>query len=304
MTAEHQGSQSRRHRFQRHRYGKPSFVLQDRDSDIIRLVADHRIISSEEVQWLIPGSRQSILRRLQKLYHGGFLDRPRYQKLEPNRKMVYALGQRGAALLAQASGAGASATRDLGEQNRQLKIGFLEHSLMVSRFRTALEVACRNRGDVVIESWRQDDELRDRVAVEHADRVERIPVCPDAMFILRLVNEPEGRNRIHVFLEADRSTMPLKRFLTKMRGYWHYRQTGRQSERFGINNFLVLTVAPSVERAENLCQVTYDIEGSKLDRLRMFLFGTEGNYRSDEPSQVLEPIWQTPGDPDQHSLLE
>lgn len=301
---ENQPTGNRLPRFQRHRFRKPALVLQERDREIIRLVADHCVISSEEIQALMPGSGQSILRRLQKLYHTGFLDRPKHQTLQPNRKMIYALGQRGAHLLAGATGDAGLERRDWSERNRLLKVGFLEHALMISRFRTVLELAGRERNDIRIESWRQGDEIRDHVMVENGDRVERIPVCPDAFFVLHLANEPDGRNRVHVFLEADRSTMSLKRFLTKMSGYWHYWQSGQQADRFGVCNFLVLTVAPSVQRASNLCQVTRQVDASKHPALRMFLFGPEGNCTLAEPSRILESVWETPADPAHHSLLE
>lgn len=304
MNVGTQPTRNRLPRFQRHRFRKPTLVLQERDRDIIRLVADYRVISSEEIQALILGSDQSILRRLQKLYHGGFLDRPKHQTLQPNRKMVYALGHHGAHLLAGATGDAGLERRDWSERNRQLKVGFLEHALMISRFRTVLSLAIRNRNDVRIESWRQGDELRDHVVVNNGDLVERIPVCPDAFFVLHLTSEPDGRNRVHVFLEADRSTMSLKRFVTKMRGYWHYRLSGRQTNRFGICNFLVLTVAPSIQRASNLCHVARQVDASNHPALRMFLFGPQGNYSLAEPSRILESVWNTPADPDQYSVLE
>jgi len=304
VNVEGQLTRNRLPRFQRHRFRKPALVLQERDRAIIRVVADYRVISSEEIQALMSGSGQSILRRLQKLYHGGFLDRPKHQTLQPNRKIVYALGHRGAHLLAGATGDAGLERRDWSERNRQLKIGFLEHALMISRFRTVLELARRDRDDVRIESWRQGDEVRDHVTVDNGDRVERIPVCPDAFFTLHLTSEPDGRNRVHVFLEADRSTMTLKRFLTKMRGYWHYWQSGRQTDRFGVRNFLVLSVAPSIQRASNLCQITRQVDASNHPALRMFLFGPERNYTLAEPSRILESVWNTPADSDQHSLLE
>jgi hypothetical protein len=289
-------------RFKRHRFRKPTFVLQERDREIIRLVADYRVITSEEIQALIDGSHQAILRRLQKLYHGGYLDRPRHQLLRGNSKMVYALGQRGAPLINQESD-GPAITVDWAEKNRQIGLRYLEHGLMVTRFRTALTLAARLRGDVVIEKWRQDQELRDAVVVEHADHRERIPVCPDAYFALRLTNEPQGSSRIHVFLEADRSTMTLKRMLTKLRGYWHYWRVGLAEKRFGIRNFLVLTVTLTPERATNVRAITRQVDGQNRG-LRMFLFGSADQYNLTEPLTVLNPIWTTSGDEGLHSLLE
>jgi predicted transcriptional regulator len=289
-------------RFRRHRFTKPPLVLQDRDREIVRLVADYRVVSSEEIQALIEGSDQTILRRLQKLYHAGFLDRPRRQIGRGNSKLVYALGQRGAKLMAEQIGG--SPNRDWSEENRQLTAQFLEHALMVSRFRAVITLACRQRADVELADWRQGRELWDEAVVEHADWRERIPVCPDAYFAVRLVNEPEGGNRIHLFLEADRSTMTVKRFVSKMRGYWHYWRSEQPRERFGFRNFVVLTITRSHARASNLCQATGGVDAPQHRGLRMFLFGAAGTDWLEHPGNVLEPIWKTAVDASRHSLLE
>jgi DNA-binding PadR family transcriptional regulator len=278
-------------------------VLQERDREIVRLVADYRFITSEEIQALIPGSDQTILRRLQKLYHAGYLDRPRSQQQRGNAKMIYALGQEGAHLLAKLRG-NEYPKGDWSEKNRQVRVQYLEHSIMVSRFRATLTLAARLNGQVALESWHQGQELQDEVRVEHPDWTERIPVCPDAFFVLRLTAEREGCNRVHVLLEADRGTMTLKRVLTKLRGYWHYWRSGKQEERFEMKNFLVLTVSRTTERSENLSAATQELDAPKHRGLRMFLFGSEQNYSLTNAGRILDPVWRTSGDGDLHSLLE
>lgn len=289
-------------RFVRHRHRKPAFVLQERDRELVRLVSQHRVISSDDLQLLIAGSNQTILRRLQKLFHNGYLDRPRSQRLRGNAPMVYALGQKGAELVALE--AGAKAAGDWSEKNRLIGAAFLEHALMISRFQAALRFSLRETGNASLDRWYADGAIRDAVVVEHDASTERIPIAPDAFFTLRLANEPEGRNRVHVFLEADRGTMTAKRFLVKMRGYWHYWRSGRQEERFGMKNFLVLTVTSTPERAASLCAVTGELDAPKHRGLRMFLFGSEKSYSLAEPLRVLDSIWTTAQDQGCHSLLE
>lgn len=285
-------------RFVRHRFNKPAFTLQPRDIEIIRLVADHRVISSNDLQLLIGGSDQGILRRLQKLFHGGYLDRPRSQRQFGNAPMVYALGQRGADLIARESGQ--KPVADWAEKNRQLRTHYLEHALMVSRFQVALHYAAQACGTVVLEHWHPDGVIRDAVTIEHRDRRERIPVAPDAFFVVNVL-DGQHPGRIHVMLEADRGTMDVPRFATKLRGYFHFWRSGQQESRVGAKNCLVVTVTTSPERARNLTQACCAVNERGL---RMFLFASEAEYLPAIRRTVFDAIWQTPADRDRHSLLE
>ena len=286
---------TRRPRFRRHRLIKPSFALQPRDVAIVRLVSEFRVISSDDLRLLLPGSDQGILRRLQRLFHHGYLDRPRSQRQRGNSPMVYALGQRGAELVAET--AGHRPRIDWTEKNRQLQTRHLEHALMVSRFRVALSHAAQVAGTVAVERWLPDGCLRDAVVVEHRDRRDRIPVAPDALFTLRL----DTGETIHAFLEADRGTMDVPRFVTKLRGYYAYWRSGQQQERIGAKNCLVVTITRSAERATNLLVAARSVS----DRgLRMFLFAPETAYLPAAGRAVFDPVWRTPADGQMHTLLE
>jgi hypothetical protein len=74
-------------------------------------------------------------------------------------------------------------------------------------------------------------------------------VCPDAYVLLRVEGEGGG-TRVHPFVEVDRSTMTVKRYTNKLRGYWHYWRQSRATERYGCRNFLVLTITRSPQGAE------------------------------------------------------
>jgi len=293
-------SATRRPRLKRTRHGKPSFVMQERDLSIIKLVADYGIASSDIITALVLGSRQVLLRRLQVLYHAGHLDRPRRQQLSGNGALVYALGSKGASIPSIVTD---HRGRDWSEKNRKMQLGYIEHQLMMSRFRAILQLAGRDQ-QVEIESWRQGNDLWDSVLVEHSDHIERIPVAPDAHFVLRLSAEPEGQNRIHVFLEADRSTMTVKRFVTKLRGYWWYWRTGRLEEKFGVRNALVLTLTRSHERAQNLANAAAMVDPPRNRGLRTFLFGSEQGLSLEVPGEILGRRWRTPADSILHSLME
>ncbi len=294
--------QKRRPRLRRHRFSKIPFVLQDRDREIVRTVVEHRLISSCELLALLPGSKQVILRRLQALFHAGIVDRPRAQRLMGNAPMAYAPGV-GANRVIDLACTGHKSTSKA-ESNRLLRPGYLEHGLMISRFRTALTLACRAAGSVEIACWIQGTDIWDHVVVSHSDWEERIPVCPDSYFVLMLRNEPEGRNRIHLFLEADRSTMTVKRYLTKLRGYWAYWRSGRLEKRYGARNVLVLTLTTTAERATNLLNAANDVDPPEHRGLRMFMFTAEDQFSIESPEGILKAIWKVPGEDYRHSLTE
>src|SRR5947208_1015662 len=69
-----------------------SLILTPRDLDILRIIESHRVATSEHIQALADGSNQGILRRLQKLYHGGYVERMTPQRMYGNgsQKMIYA----------------------------------------------------------------------------------------------------------------------------------------------------------------------------------------------------------------------
>ena len=286
-------------RFVRHRFGKPLFVLQARDRNIVRLVAEHRVIASDDICLLVGGSEQNVLRRLQRLFHSGFVDRPGAQREFGNARLLYTLGARGADLIAQETGH--RPTGDWAEKNRSLHSPYLEHALMVSRFHTALRHACAARGVVLVERWHGDGFLRDSVWAENNGRRARLPVVPDALCILRIL-EGAKAGRIHMFLEADRSTMTTRRFVAKMSAYLAYGRSGRAEERLGAKNFLIVVATKSTARMDSLMTAA----ARSLDQrsLRPFVFAPQDEYLPASRLAILSPLWRTPADSMRHSLLE
>ena len=80
-----------------------------------------------------------------------------------------------------------------------------------------------------------------------------IPVRPDAYFVLKHSGRPDGRNKFHVFLEADRSTMSHQRMAAKIEGYVAYYERRLHAKRYpGMHSFIVATVTETRSRAEEL----------------------------------------------------
>jgi hypothetical protein len=277
----------RHKRFERSKEPPVEFRIQPRDREILRDVSDYRFLSTEQILALYPTSGRNVRQRLQNLYHAGFLERPAAQKAFPNlsnHSLVYSLGEKGAAFLER---------RDF-TKNKKFGSPYLAHALMVSEFRATLTLALRkypNRPKV--ERWVQGYDLKDALA----SRGERPELVPDAFFTVRA-----ERGALDFFLEADRSTMTQKLMLAKMRTYWKWQREKRFQKTLGIENFRVLTITPSDERAENLCRVTKQADDRKTGS-NMFLFLSEKQYSLKKPEAVLSPIWASPRG-EKHALLE
>lgn len=81
--------------------------------------------------------------------------------------------------------------------------------------------------------WQEGQLPWDSVTARKGDP--EIPVRPDAYFVLRQIARPDGRSHVHVFLEADRSTMAHSRMAAKIAGYLAYYEQGRISWHAGIH---------------------------------------------------------------------
>lgn len=271
-----------------------------RDAEILRMVNRHRFLRSHQIADLVTGSRQQVLRRLQKLYHHGYLERPicqlDYYQRAGSRSIAYGLASRGAAHLRRVYDISFSRL-DWTSRNRAVKRLFLEHALMVSDIMVSLEIACRKRGDVRLL-------IDDEIPLPDTTRKERAPfqwtvtvpgkgkigVIPDRVFVL----EFRGKNeRIVCFLEADRGTMPIERtkhdvssIARKFQGYALTWKAGIYHTRFGASRVRVLTVAMSESRCQNICAAASSVYSGQGIFLQTHI--TTGF----SPESFLGSIWQ------------
>ncbi len=238
---------------------------------------------------LFPESRDGVYRRLQLLFHHGYLDRLRG---DPTASMVYALGNRGAKILVEQGyleGMG-----DWRKRNQDLQDRYIAHQMMITNFRIALRLAMRERPDVRLLLFRREGlDLRDRVMAQSNGRRQSLPINPDGFFGLQFPDLPEGKNRAFFFLEADRSTMTRERFLQKLVAYWEWFSKGGHTQKHGIRTFRVLTVTRSEERMANLLAAA---TGAKELRegLRLFWFTSEKHLTPKQPNTIFQPVWESP----------
>jgi DNA-binding Lrp family transcriptional regulator len=251
--------------------------LTDRDREIVRQVFRHRFLRSSQIAALAGGSEQAVLRRLQLLYHHGYLERPRaqieYYQQGGSRPLVYGLADRAAELLRATEGETAR-VQDWGTKNSAAKRLFIEHALLVSDTMVALEIACRNHGSVRL-LYVEDIVLPDNPHTRHRpfgwkvnlNAATKVGLVPDRVFALEFPDRPADRTRAYFFLEADRATMPVVRnhlrqtsFQRKLLAYEATWTQELHRKHFGFHRFRVLTVSTSTERLTNLVKACNQLE--------------------------------------------
>jgi DNA-binding Lrp family transcriptional regulator len=286
--------------------------LTERDHDIIRLVHRHRFLRSSQIAALIGGSPQQLLRRLQLLYHHGYLERPRaqidYYHRGGTRPLIYGLGNKGGTLLKRELGVGSPGV-SWGEKNRSVRGIFLEHALLVSDVMVALELACRKEGHIRL-SWIDQFPHRHEKGRQRPFQWKvslqsdiKLGVIPDRVFALEFPDQNGGSNRVHFFLEADRGTMPVTRkhlsqtsFRRKLLAYEATWSKSIHRTQFGFNRFRVLVVTTSPKRLTSIIEAARELPRGQ----GLFLFTDIESLR--RSSSILNHLWQTTS-PGVHATL-
>ena len=147
---------------------------------------------------------------------------------------------------------GGYAPHDLADKRRrepEWKDLTIPHALFAASIHTKLLLLSR-RSPIKLAHWQHDSpELWDTV---ETSRDGKLPVRPDAYFVLQHTDRPGGKNKLHFFLEADVGTMSHKRIESKVKAYAAYHEQQRHVAKFGMNYFQVAIVTQTIARAENL----------------------------------------------------
>ena len=133
---------ARRPRFQRVP-DLPEPCLTERDHRILAAVSRFRFLTTSHIHSLVPGSRQNIVRRLQRLYHAGFLDRPEAQL------PLHIAGYLSEMVYSPAKKTEAPTAKDQTVSRKKygrVSTLFLQHALAVSDALISVELACKTRG--------------------------------------------------------------------------------------------------------------------------------------------------------------
>lgn len=280
----------------------PAFRLTDDDIGIIRHIARHRFLRSTHIAQLVGRSLDRTNERLMRLFHAGYVDRPRaqldYYPTRGSAPYIYALADRGARLLAEHDGR-AAANVEWSRKNREAGRPFIEHQIEIVNFQVALQRAVAQRSDVRLiqmedvslaasrqpmQASRAPFALRAKLA--HRGAVHEISVVPDIVFALQLANG----SRRNFMVEIDRGTMPITRadfaqtsFEKKMRAYLTAHAAKQHERQFGWKNFRVLTATTDRDRIQSMKEALRGLRVPRSLGAPLFLFSTFDDLRVGDP---------------------
>lgn len=297
--------------------------LQEWDVKIFEILARYRSAETSLLRCLADheGRRRGIRStqaRCKLLHDWGFVDRPRQQlvlrMLGKQHDLVYALGRRGAEVLAERTGRDFSPHRFL-QKNREMGPDSLQHRLGLARFGGCLELALRSAPPegvadsthpYLLRPWVPEEALKAMLRQPHSEGQQEggLP-NPDGFFGLQKPKPPP--NRAYFFVEYQRTSPSSRRRFVQAKGiaYLNFWLQGKHEERLGIRNFRILILAPTLERMQTLRgYLRHWLQREQHQLAGMWLFTVETNYNLDRPETVLGRIWRSVETDQEISLLD
>jgi hypothetical protein len=291
---------ARRPRFRR-ASEPPAFRLTEDDVLIVRHLARHRFLRSTHIAALVGRSLDRTNDRLSKLFHAGYIDRPRaqldYYPTAGSAPMVYALADRGAKLLIEREGKD-FANVEWSRKNREAGRPFIEHQLEIMDFYVGLQCAMQAHPNIRLihpdeivatfpdQSFAARNPFALRVKVSHQGIIHNIGLVPDLVFGLRF---PDGSRRCFA-VEIDRGTMPVSRhnllqtsFERKMRAYLTAHAVRQHERHFGWKTFRVLTVTTDTHRMQSMTETLRGLHIPHSPGPPLFFFATRSQIHLDGP---------------------
>src|SRR3954471_9594539 len=273
----------------------PPFRLTEDDVEIVRVVARHRLIRSTHIAALVGRSLDRTNDRLLRLFHAGYIDRPRaqldYYPTFGSAPMIYALADRGVRLLKEWDGA-EFRNLEWSRKNREAGRPFIEHQIEIVEFEVGVQRAVRARSGVklitaedmiaaapgqlpAMNPFSLHAKLTDRGVMREA------AIIPDIVFGLEL---SDGSRR-NFMVEIDRGTMPVRRsdpeqtsIERKMRVYLAAHAAKQHREQFGWANFRVLFVTTNHNRIETMIDASRQSQARRRGAgASLFWFSTFSN---------------------------
>lgn len=241
---------------------KDGFQLIESDVAILNDAFQLRVATIALLADLAGRSYKNTHKRIQKLAERRYLT---CLTKRPD-KHLYAIGSESVPILIDRG----YAKQDLADKrlrHYELKELGLRHFLHVAAVHARM-IQITRPGPIELAFWQEGPELWDHAVVD--GRV--VPVRPDALFTLHHRGRPEGKNKVHFFLEADRGTMSHKRMEQKIRAYLAYHQQQRYALKYPrLETFWVATVTETRRRATELQDDLHQLLPTSKSR-RAYLF--------------------------------
>src|SRR5260370_6599906 len=220
--------------------------ITERDLDIVEAILRYRFSPTSELSRLVGGHEDVNVKRLRKLWEWGDVNGLAFAGIRTHSEFMYYLDSRQPLeLLVQHKRLSAIHPQMEEElrlnreadyaaavvRGQHMKLGFLQHSLMISRLHFMLEMASRSaHGHVELAAWRQGAELRGhKVNVpeiqsrriegsndyiwEEQDKTTRLPVEPDALFSLRFADRLAEQQPFPFCYESERGSILIAHML-------------------------------------------------------------------------------------------
>lgn len=282
----------------------------ERSLQIIEKIASFRFLASSDIIRLVGGNEDVTYRHLQQLYHQDLISRIALPKNGGHGEFIYFLDNSPALReLVEHSKLDGTAldwkeiksNRDKYRKTEHSGVGrflFVEHELMISRFRTVLELECGNSGGrVIIGNWAQGSGIWNSVN----DGQRNLPHRPDAFFSLEFPNATEGQRRSNFFYEADRGTSSLSRVKDKLEAHLHFLLQRKHVE-YGIQKIRAVLLHTITEgRTKQLMDVVAQLTASMPLAAHLFWIAS-----SEELSKgsILSPHFTLVSESRKRSLLD
>jgi len=286
--------------------------LTERSLDILGIIARYRIVPTSAIVRLVDGNEDVTHRHLQLLYHRDLVGRVNRPGTSRNTEYAYFIEKS----LRLRSVLPRHRLKELGLESRQRRSIvvpsenngpgrqlFLEHEIMISDFRAALEIAARNSDNrVVLEAWKQGTETWDRVRVNSSGARSILPHRPDAYFVLQFPTAAEGQQRGRFFYEADRGTTNTTRFNLKLQAYLSFFLTGQYAEKYQSHKVrAVLIQAITQKRMQQLMAVASALAQTEPLAGALFWFVASDQIQN---SGGFAAVWSTVQDERKRSVLD
>lgn len=284
-----------------------------RDLQILNALSILLYMTTQQIQELFwtesrggeHGLRKACERRMRLLHKARLVRRIEQPTIlgEGTKPFIYAISRQGADLLVAELGIDPKDI-DWRPKSQEHNYPFLEHALLITDFRIALQKACP-LANVGLAGWLDEKELRKEGMTDQVtllgpnDEKLKTAVIPDAAFLL----DRDGKKALF-FVEIDRGTVTIqpsvwerKGWSKKLLAYQEYMKTEAYMTRYEGRQARVLTITTSQKRLDHIQHLARELEDAKG-----YLFTTFDLAL--EPTKLLtEPIWSSADSNTLRSLL-